>query len=81
MNKEFADRREEGLRALASMIADAIRRGIPPEGLHPDVAVDVPIVNEDEIIKRWESDGEGNVLYTETVPIEVFRRRKSKKLK
>ena len=69
-------RREEGLRILASMIADAYRKGkVFPKN------EEEPFVSEDEIIKSWESDGKGGFIYTEIVPVEVFKRRKPKKSK
>ena len=69
-------RHQEGLRILASMIADAYRKGkvFPKDEKEP-------LVSEDEIIKSWEPDDEGGFIYTETVPIEVFKRRKRKKSK
>ena len=69
-------KREEGFRLLASMIADAYRKGkVFPKN------EEEPLVSEDEIIKSWESDGEGGFIYTEIVPVEVFKRRKPKKSK
>ena len=65
------DRREEGLRELASMIADAYRKG---KTFHNDD--EEPLVSEDKIIVGWELDGENGYKYTETVRVEVFLRRK-----
>jgi len=65
------DRREEGLRALASMIADAYRKRKP---FHNDD--EEPLVSEDEIIVGSEPDGENGFKYTETVRVEAFLRRR-----
>ena len=65
------DRREEGLRELASMIADAYRKG---KTFHNDD--EEPLVSEDKIIVGWEPDGENGYKYTETVRVEAFLRRK-----
>ena len=64
------DRRKEGLRALAGMVADAYRKG---RICHDS---EEPLVSEDEIITDWELDGEGGFLYTETVHIEAFLRKR-----
>ena len=63
------DRREEGLRELASMIADAYRKG---KTLHHD---EEPLVSDDEIIPGVEQDGENGFRYTETVRVEAILRR------
>jgi len=72
------DRREEGLRALASMIVDAYRKGktFPKNN-------EEPLISEDEIVIGWESDGNNGFSYTETVSVQAFKRRKrnNKKLK
>jgi len=65
------DRREEGLRALASMIADAYRKGKTYNNNDEE-----PLVSEDKMIVGWEPDGVNGYRYTETVHIEVFLRRK-----
>ena len=65
------DRREEGLRELASMIADAYRKG---KTFHNDD--EEPLVSEDKIIIGWEPDGENGNKYTETVRVEAFLKRK-----
>ncbi len=67
------DRREEGLRELASMIADAYRTG---KTFHNDN--EAPLVSEDEIIVGREPDGENGYKYTETVRVEAFLRRKKR---
>ena len=65
------DRRQEGFRELASMIADAYRKG---KTFHNDD--EEPLVSEDEIIVGCEPDGENGFKYTETVRVEAFLRRR-----
>jgi len=65
------DRRIEGLRELAGMIADAYRKG---KTFHNNG--EKPLVSEGEIIVGCELDGENGYKYTETVRVEVFLRRK-----
>jgi hypothetical protein len=64
------DRREEGLRALASMIADAYRKR---KTFHND---EEPLVSEDEVIVGREPDGENGFKYTEAVRVEALLRRR-----
>jgi hypothetical protein len=76
-----ASKREEGLRALASMIAEAYRRDVVagivpasgPEKLKNDTIPESAIVKS---IERGEP-GEG-LIYSETVPIEYFLRSHKK---
>lgn len=77
------NRREEGLKELASMIADAYRRRATGEIVGPLRASgdeDKNAINESEIIKRIEPDGSGQgFVYTETVRVENFIRNKVRK--
>ena len=75
-----ADKREEGLRALARMMATAYRRRMAGEtGIatslnsgaeHPDIRAKTAQYTEPEDLRQ-----EGS--YTETVKVENFRRRKA----
>ncbi|MFC2070791.1 hypothetical protein ACFLTB_06450 [Chloroflexota bacterium] len=67
------DKREEGLRALASMIADAYRTG---KTFHNDD--EEPLVSENEIIVGLEPDGENGSKYTETIRVEALLRRRKR---
>ena len=67
------DKREEGLRALASMIADAYRKG---KTFHNED--EEPLVSEKEIIVGWEPDGENGFKYTETISVQALLRRRKR---
>ena len=74
------DKREEGLRELASMIADAYRRRMTGEITRP-LSVseddDSDSIAESEIIARIEPNSSGpGFVYTETVRVENFIRNK-----
>ena len=66
------DGREEGLKALASMIAEAYLKG---KTFHND---ENPLVSEDEIIVGSEPYGEKSFRYTETVSVEALLRRRKR---
>ena len=78
MMKNKLDQREEGLGALASMIAEAYRRkamqnvGTMPLTLKSGEEY---LVSDDQIIVSIESGRQHGFLYTETVRIETLRRK------
>lgn len=74
------DRREEGLRALASMIAEAYRRKATQNGGTKPLSLkngEEDLVSDDQIIAGVETDPQHGCLYTETVRIENFLRKKA----
>ncbi len=77
------NRREEGLRELASMIAAAYRRRATGEIIGPLSAsgdYEKNTVSESEIIVRIEPADPGpGFVYTETVRVENFIRNKVRK--
>ena len=76
------DRREEGLRELAGMIADAYRRRMTGEITSPlsdSEDDDSNTISEAEIIARIEPNDSGpGFVYTETVRVEHFIRNKKR---
>ena len=74
------DKREDGLRELASMMAEAYRRRTTSELISPVNASesdDGNLISEAEIIVRIEpSDSRFGFVYTETVGVENFIRNK-----
>jgi len=77
------DKREEGLRELAGMIADAYRRRMTGEIISPLNASegnDSNPISEAEIIARIEPNSSGpGFAYTETVRVENFIRNKKRR--
>ena len=77
------DKREEGLRELAGMIADAYRRRMMGEITSPLSASEDDnsnTISEAEIIARIEPNGSGpGFVYTETVRVENFIRNKKRR--
>ena len=77
------DKREEGLRELAGMIADAYRRRMTGEIISPMNASkddDSNPISEAEIIARIEPNSSGpGFVYTETVRVENFIRNKKRR--
>ena len=77
------DKREEGLRELAGMIADAYRRRMTGEIISPLNASegnDRNPISEAEIIARIEpADSRPGFAYTETVRVENFIRNKKRR--
>ena len=77
------DRREEGLRELACMIAEAYRRRATGEIIRPLNASgsdESDIISEAEIIVRIEpADSRTGLVYTETVRVEHFIRNKKRR--
>ncbi len=62
------DRRKEGLRALAHMMAEAYRKGKAFHG------VEEPVVSHDEVVGKIECDPKTNsIRYTETVRTDLLR--------
>jgi hypothetical protein len=75
------DKRQEGLEALASMIATAYRRkAMQNGGTMPLISKsgEEDLVSDDLIIAGVESDPKRGCLYTETVRIENLLRRKAR---
>ena len=76
------DKREDGLRELASMIAETYRHRETDEIISPLNASDNDDsnpVSEDEIIVRIEpTDSRSGFVYTETVAVENFIRNKKR---
>ncbi|MFC2016726.1 hypothetical protein ACFLUF_03325 [Chloroflexota bacterium] len=76
------DKREEGLRELASMIAATYRRRMTGETVEPltySKSDDDCPISEDEIIMRVEpTDSRPGFVYTETVAVENFIRNKKR---
>ena len=77
------DRREEGLRELACMIAEAYRRRATGEIVRPLNASgsdESDIISEAEIIVRIEpADSRTGLVYTETVRVENFINNRARK--
>ena len=77
------DKREEGLRELAGMIADAYRRRMTGEITSPlsdSEDDDSSSIAESEIIARIEPNDSGSgFVYTETVRVEHFIRNKKRR--
>ncbi|AQX74572.1 hypothetical protein B1772_03510 [Dehalococcoides mccartyi] len=62
------DRRTEGLRSLASIIAEAYRKGKTFN------RVEEPVVRDDEVVGKIEFDSATNSFrYTETVSTDLLR--------
>ena len=62
------DRRKEGLRALARIMAETYRKGKTFGG------VEEPIVDDDEVVGKLECDPKTNCInYTETVSTDLLR--------
>ena len=76
------DKREDGLRELASMMAEAYRRRTTSELISPVNASesdDGNLISEAEIIVRIEpADSQPGFVYTETVKVENFIRNKKR---
>ena len=74
------DKRQDGLRELASMMAEAYRRRTTSELISPVNASesdDGNLISEAEIIVRIEpADSRHGFVYTETVKVENFIRNK-----
>ena len=74
------DKREDGLRELASMLAEAYRRRTTGEIISPVNASesdDGNLISEAEIIVRIEpADSRSGFVYTESVGVENFIRNK-----
>jgi len=77
------DRREEGLKELAGMIADAYRRRMTGEITSPlsdSEDDDSNTISEAEIVARIEPNSSGpGFVYTETVRVENFIRNKKRR--
>jgi hypothetical protein len=74
------DKREEGLRALARMIANSYRRRMAGEIAQPVNVLKsrgTAPISENEIIAGVEYKNGGSRVYTETVRVENFLRKKS----
>jgi len=77
--KNKHDQREEGLEALASMIAEAYRRKALQNGGTIPLTLksgEEYLVSDDQIIVGIESGPQHGFLYTETVRIETLLRRR-----